>query len=79
MAARTGQPCKLHVLSTNGERKLQGSANNPTLTNEKQITPRHTHCHPVPVASQYPKICVPVECGRAPIIALEAPCAFYGG
>ena len=31
MAARTGQPYKLQVLSTNGERKLQGSANNPTL------------------------------------------------
>ena len=31
MAARTGQPYKLQVLSTNGEQKLQGSANNPTL------------------------------------------------
>ena len=31
MAARTGWPYKLQVLSTNGERKLQGSANNPTL------------------------------------------------
>ena len=30
MAARTGRPYKLQVLSTNGERKLQGSANNPT-------------------------------------------------
>ena len=32
MAARTGLPYKLQVLSTNGERKLQGSANNPTST-----------------------------------------------
>ena len=32
MAARTGRPYKLQVLSTNGERKLQGSANNPTAT-----------------------------------------------
>ena len=31
MAARTGRPYKLQVLSTNGERKLQGSANNPTI------------------------------------------------
>ena len=31
MAARTGRPYKLQVLSTNGERKLQGSANNPTV------------------------------------------------
>ena len=30
MAARTGRPYKLQVLSTNGERKLQGSANKPT-------------------------------------------------
>ena len=30
MAARTGRPYKLQVLSTNGERKLQGDANNPT-------------------------------------------------
>ena len=30
MAARTGRPYKLQVLSTNGERKLHGSANNPT-------------------------------------------------
>ena len=30
MAARTRQPYKLRVLSTNGERKLQGSANKPT-------------------------------------------------
>ena len=30
MTARTGWPYKLQVLSTNGERKLQGSANNPT-------------------------------------------------
>ena len=32
MAARSGRPYKLQVLSTNGERKLQGSANNPTVT-----------------------------------------------
>ena len=32
MAARTGRPYKLQVLSTNGERKLQGSANKPTLS-----------------------------------------------
>ena len=32
MVARTGRPYKLQVLSTNGERKLQGSANNPTIT-----------------------------------------------
>ena len=31
MAARTGWPYKLQVLSTNGERKLQGSVNNPTV------------------------------------------------
>ena len=31
MAARTRQPYKLQVLSTNGERKLQGNANKPTL------------------------------------------------
>ena len=30
MAARTGRPYKLQVLATNGERKLQGSANKPT-------------------------------------------------
>ena len=30
MAAPTGRPYKLQVLSTNGERKLQGSANKPT-------------------------------------------------
>ena len=30
MAARTGRPYNLQVLSTNGERKLPGSANNPT-------------------------------------------------
>ena len=34
MAARTGRPYKLQVLSTNGERKLQGSANNPTAGTE---------------------------------------------
>ena len=32
MAARTGRPYKLQVLSTNGERKLQGDANNPTIS-----------------------------------------------
>ena len=31
MAARTERPYKLPVLSTNGERKLQGSANKPTI------------------------------------------------
>ena len=31
MAARTGPPYKLQVLSTNGERKLQGSVNKPTV------------------------------------------------
>ena len=30
MAACTRRPYKLQVLSTNGERKLQGSADNPT-------------------------------------------------
>ena len=37
MAARTGRPYKLQVLSSNGERKLQGSANNPTLINSTHL------------------------------------------
>ena len=41
MAARTGRPYKLQVLSTNGERKLQGSANNPT---DKDVERKPTEC-----------------------------------
>ena len=43
MAARTGRPYKLQVLSTNGERKLQGSANNPTklVPQNESVTRNH--------------------------------------
>ena len=45
MAARTGRPYKLQVLSTNGERKLQGSANNPTASPKLLLPgPIFGHC-----------------------------------
>ena len=44
MAAGTGRPYKLQVLSTNGERKLQGSANIPALSIKDLASLRKT-CH----------------------------------
>ena len=44
MASRTGQPYKPQVLSTNGERKLQGSADKPTLS-IKDLASLHKTSH----------------------------------
>ena len=54
MAARTGRPYKLQVLSTNGERKLQGDANNPTIS--PQGFHHETIIHRYPGPGPYPRI-----------------------